>query len=92
MQISWDPKKDEEHIEKRGIGFKKVAKLLLGDHVTMPNPGYPGQVKAVGRLDNKYWTLVIELHQDDLGELIWCSNFWESTKEEKEYGRLRGLL
>ena len=92
MQISWDPKKDEEHKKKRGVGFQHVSKLLSSKYVIQTNSDYPDQIRVIGLLERKYWTLVVEHYEDDLGDLIWCSNFWESTKKEKEYAISEGIL
>ena len=84
MDLSWDPIKDEEHKEKRGVGFNYVCQILNKDHVVQVVEEYPDQERVIGELDGKFWTLVTELHEDELGTLLWCSNFWESTKKERE--------
>lgn len=92
MHLSWDPKKDEEHRRRRGLGFAEVATILQGEYAIKTHPEYPDQMRTIGKIDRTYWTLVVEYHEDDLGELIWCSNFWKSTKEEKEYAITQGVL
>ena len=92
MLVSWDEQKDDEHIEKRGVGFSYVCQLLNKKHAALVHPDHPHQLRTVGKIEGEYWTLVIEYCEDDLGEFVWCSNFWKATKEEKEYARHKGIL
>lgn len=90
--ISWDPEKDEEHVEKRGVGFAEVISLLRVRHARLTTSDYPDQIRVIGKLKGAYWTLVIEELEDDYGDLIWCSNFWKSSKQEKQYANSQGIL
>jgi len=47
--------------------------------------GYPNQSRAIGKHENKFYTLVFEEVQDELGEYIHLVTYWKSEPTEIDY-------
>jgi uncharacterized DUF497 family protein len=66
---------------KRGIGFEEAALLpsLL--------PGQPfqlaGQHRAIGWVDERLYTLIFEVREDEEGEFYHLVTLWKATREER---------
>jgi uncharacterized DUF497 family protein len=82
--ISWDEDKKALVLNKRGIDFADLEKLLYSPYVEDQKNDDPEQYRIVGKVGERYLTFIVEYEEDELGELIWVVTAWESTQEERE--------
>ena len=83
MRFHFDRRKSERlrGNPKRGIGFEEAALLpsLL--------PGQPfrlaGQHRAIGWVDERLYTLIFEVREDEEGEFYHLVTLWKATREER---------
>lgn len=84
MEYGYDPAKDAELRQRRGIGFDNVVEVFAGVHVVDMKSDDPEQYRAIGWFQGKLWTIIFEDIEDDLGALRWLVTFWPATKSERE--------
>ena len=84
MDYSYDDQKDAELKKRRGVGFEDVVSIFFKTHYWELKNDDPEQYLAIGELDGRFWSVVYEEWEDELGELVWLVTFWPSTPKEVE--------
>ncbi len=91
MEYGYDPTKDAELRQRRGVGFDEVVEVFAGVHVVTMKSDDPEQYRAIGWFQGKLWSVIFEDNDDDLGSLCWLVTFWPATKVEREvYEQTKG--
>ncbi len=84
MDYSYDDQKDAELQKRRGVGFEDVVSIFFNTHYWELKNDDPEQYLAIGERDDRFWSVVYEELEDELGELVWLVTFWPSTAKEVE--------
>lgn len=82
--ISWDEAKRQLVLQKRGVDFADLERLLHNAYIEDQKSDDPEQYRIVGRVEGRFLTFVVEYLEDELGELTWVVTGWDSTPQERE--------
>ena len=88
FKADWDDEKSRlcKEIKDRGYLIEEVARSVLKDTPAYyTHPRYPDQTRAVGRHNNRFFTLVFEETEDELGEHNHWVTYWAADKWEIDY-------
>jgi uncharacterized DUF497 family protein len=67
---------------KRGIGLLKIQEIFNNPYYEDFRSDNPEQYRAIGWVQDKLFSLVYEVRQDNEGEYYHLVTLWPSTKEE----------
>ncbi len=86
MRFSFDKKKSQllKKNPKRGIDFEEVQEIWLHPHYVDQRNDDPEQYRAIGWVNGKLYSVIFEVREDKLGEVIHLVTLWKSTKEEQK--------
>lgn len=86
MRFTYDRKKGAQLKKnaKRGIDFEEVQEIWLHPHYVDQRNDDPEQYRAVGWVRGKLYSVIYEVREDKMGEVIHLVTLWRSTKEEEQ--------
>jgi uncharacterized DUF497 family protein len=67
---------------KRGIGFEQAKEIFSRPYWLDRRSDVPEQYVAVGWVGDKLYSVIFEVREDDVGEILHLVTLWKSTKEE----------
>jgi uncharacterized DUF497 family protein len=84
MRFSFDPRKSKRlrANPRRGIGFEEARELFSRPYWLDRRSDAPEQFLAVGWVNDRLYSVILEVREDDEGELLHLVTLWRSTKEE----------
>ncbi len=84
MRFTFDPRKSNRLRvnTKRGIGFEEVQELFCQPYWTDQRSDVPEQLRAIGWVGGRLYSVIFEVRQDEQGEILHVVTLWKSTKEE----------
>ncbi len=83
MGLEWDDEKSSLCKRRRGYLLQDLAKMVFASPVgEYTHRDYPEQIRLVGMADSKFYTLVFEEIEDDLGYYKHLITYWESEEWE----------
>lgn len=69
---------------KRGIGFEEAPGIFSQPYYQDQRSDDPEQHRAIGWVQNRQFTLIFEIREDQFGEYYHLVTLWRSTREERE--------
>jgi uncharacterized DUF497 family protein len=82
VRVNWGEAKNTLLKRERGIGFEEALEIFQRNYVIQHKNDDPEQYKAIGFVNGKLVTLIVEVREDDLGEYEWFVTLWKSTLSE----------
>jgi uncharacterized DUF497 family protein len=84
MRFSFDPRKSQrlKANPRRGIGFEEAQALFSRPYWLERRSGTPEQFRAVGWVGGRIYTIILEIRNDEEGEIFHLVTLWKSTQEE----------
>jgi uncharacterized DUF497 family protein len=84
MRFSFDPRKSQRlrANPKRGIGFEEAQALFSRPYWLERGSETPEQFRAVGWVGGRIYTVILEIRNDEEGEIFHLVTLWKSTQEE----------
>jgi uncharacterized DUF497 family protein len=84
MRFSFDPRKSKRlrANPRRGIGFEEARELFSRPYWLDRRCDAPEQFLAVGWVNDRLYSVIFEVREDDEGEILHLVTLWRSTKEE----------
>jgi uncharacterized protein len=67
---------------KRGIGFEEARELFEHPYWLDQRSDVPEQYRAIGWVDDRLYSVIFEVREDEEGEILHLVTLWKSTKEE----------
>ena len=68
---------------KRGIGFEEAQELFSRPYYQDNRSDVPEQYRAIGWVDERLYTLIFEVREDEEGEFYHLVTLWRATREER---------
>jgi uncharacterized DUF497 family protein len=69
---------------QRGIGFEEAQLIFTRPYYQDQRSDIPEQYRAIGWVDDRLFSLIFEVREDEEGELYHLVTLWKATREEKE--------
>ena len=84
MRFSFDPGKSSRlrANPRRGIGFEEAQELFSKPYWLDQRSDVPEQYPAVGWVDDRLYSVIFEVREDEDGEILHLVTLWKSTKQE----------
>jgi uncharacterized DUF497 family protein len=84
MRFSFDPRKSKRlrANPRRGIGFEEAQELFSRPYWLDQRSDVPEQYVAVGWVGDRLYSIILEMREDEEGEILHLVTLWRSTKEE----------
>jgi len=84
MRFSFDLRKSRRlrANPRRGIGFEEVRELFTKPYWLDQRSDVSEQFLAVGWVDDRMYSVIFEVREDEEGEILHLVTLWKSTKEE----------
>ena len=84
MRFTFDPRKSRllRQNKRRGIGFEEAQALFLEPYHLDQRSDLPEQYRAIGWVGNRLYSVILELREDEDGEIVHLVTLWKSTSEE----------
>ena len=84
MRFSFDPRKSKRlrANPRRGIGFEEVQELFDRPYWLDQRSDVPQQFRAIGWVGDRLYSVIMEVREDDEGEVLHLVTLWRATKEE----------
>jgi uncharacterized DUF497 family protein len=84
MRFSFDPRKSRRlrANPRRGIGFEEAQELFSKPYWRDRRSDVPEQFLAVGWVNDRLYSVIFEVREDEQGEIFHLVTLWKSTKEE----------
>ncbi len=84
MRFSFDVRKSRRlrADPKRGIGFEEARELFEHPYWLDQRSDVPEQYRAIGWVDDRLYSVIFEVREDEEGEILHLVTLWKSTKEE----------
>ena len=85
MRFHFDRRKSEQlrGNPKRGIGFEEAQELFSRPYYQDNRSHVPEQHRAIGWVDERLYTLIFEVREDEEGEFYHLVTLWKATREEQ---------
>ena len=86
MRFHFDPHKSERVRANphRGIGFEEAQEIFDHPYYLDQSSDFPEQYRAVGWVEDRLFSLVFDMREDEEGEFYHLVTRWKSTREEEE--------
>jgi uncharacterized DUF497 family protein len=68
---------------KRGIGFEEAQELFSRPYYQDSRSDEPEQHRAIGWVEERLYTLIFEVREDEEGEFYHPVTLWRATPEER---------
>ena len=84
MRFSFDPRKSVRlrSNPKRGIGFEEARELFSEPYWLDRRSDVPEQYLAIGWVRGRLYSVVLEMREDEDGEILHLVTLWRSTSQE----------
>jgi uncharacterized DUF497 family protein len=82
MRFDFDPRKSQRLRKNRGIGFEEVQAIFERPYYLDQRSDLPEQYRAIGWVEERLYSMIFEVRQDDDGEYYHLVTLWKSTREE----------
>jgi uncharacterized DUF497 family protein len=84
MRFTFDPRKSERlrANPRRGIGFEEAREVFSRPYWLDQRSDVPEQYVAVGWVNDRMYSVIFEMREDEEGEVLHLVTLWRSTKEE----------
>ncbi len=84
MRFSFDVRKGRRlrANPKRGIGFEEARELFERPYWLDQRCDIPEQYRAIGWVEDRLYSGIFEVREDEEGEIWHLVTLWKSTKEE----------
>jgi uncharacterized DUF497 family protein len=84
VRFTFDPRKSKRLRKnpKRGIGFEEAQQLFEHPYWLDQRSDVPEQYLAIGRVGDRLYSVIFEIHEDEGGEIMHLVTLWRSTKGE----------
>ncbi|MGD0499946.1 MAG: BrnT family toxin [Bryobacteraceae bacterium] len=69
---------------KRGVGFEEAQAVFTRSYYQDQRSDDPEQYRAIGWVQDRLFTVIFEIGEDNLGEYCHLVTLWRSTREERE--------
>ena len=69
---------------KRGIGFEEVQEVFGRPYYQDRRSDDPEQHRVIGWVQDRLFTVIFEIREDNLGEYRHLVTLWRSTREEQK--------
>jgi uncharacterized DUF497 family protein len=85
MRFHFDRRKSERlrANPKRGIGFEESREIFSHPYYEDYRIDLPEQHRAIGWVQQRLYTLIFEVREDDQGEFYHLITLWKATREER---------
>ena len=86
MRFHFDPAKSLRLRKnpKRGIGFEEALEIFEGPYYQDRSSDDPEQVRVIGWVGRRLYTLIFKVREDDEGEFCPLVTLWKATLEERK--------
>ena len=86
MRFHFDTRKSEtlRSNPQRGIGFEEAQDIFSRPYYQDQRSDVPEQYRAIGWVDQRLYSLIFEVREDNEGELYHLVTLWKSTREEEK--------
>jgi uncharacterized DUF497 family protein len=86
MRFDFDPLKSKRlrANPKRGIGFEEAQEMFERPYYRDGICDLPEQDRVIGWVGLRLYTLILEVREDELGELYHLVTLWKATREERD--------
>ncbi len=87
MRFDVDPRKSRRLREnkRRGIGFEEAREIFARPYYLDRRSGVPEQYRAIGWVGPRLYSLVIEIRENEEGEIYHLVTLWKSTRKKEEH-------
>jgi len=84
MHFSFDPLKSRRlrANPRRGIGFEEAIELFSQPYWLEKRSDVPEQYRSIGWVRGRLYTVILEIRNDEEGEIFHLVTLWKSTQEE----------
>jgi uncharacterized DUF497 family protein len=84
MRFSYDLRKSERLRANphRKIGFEDAQEVFSRPYRLDRRSDVPEQYRAIGWVDDRLYSVIFEVREDEHGEIFHLVTLWRSTKEE----------
>jgi uncharacterized protein len=69
---------------KRGIGFEDAQEIFSNPYYLDHRSDLPEQYRAIGWVEDRLYTLIFEMREDQEGEYFHLVTLWKATQQERE--------
>jgi uncharacterized DUF497 family protein len=69
---------------KRGIGFEEAQEVFAHPYYLDQRSDLPEQYRAIGWVQERLYSVIFEMREDEEGEYYHLVTLWKATTEEKE--------
>jgi uncharacterized DUF497 family protein len=86
MRFDFDPRKSQRlrANPRRGIGFEEAQAIFARPYFLDQRSDVPEQYCAIGWVEERLFSVVFEIREDEEGEFYHLVTLWKSTSEEEE--------
>jgi uncharacterized DUF497 family protein len=86
VRFDFDPRKSQRLREnpRRGIGFEEAEEIFTRPYYLDQRSDSPEQYRAIGWVDDRLYSLIFEVRENDEGEYYHLVTLWRSTREEQK--------
>lgn len=84
MRFSFDLRKSKRlrANSRRGIGFEEAQEVFSQPYWLDQRCDVPEQYLAIGWVGDRLYSVIFEVREDEVGEILHLVTLWRSTKEE----------
>ena len=69
---------------KRGVGFEEGQEVFSHPYYLDRRSDLPEQYRAIGWVDERLYTVIFEVREDEEGEYYHLVTLWKATKQEQQ--------
>jgi uncharacterized DUF497 family protein len=86
MRFDFDPRKSQRlrANPRRGIGFEEAQAIFARPYFLDQRSDVPEQYCAIGWVEERLFSVVFEIREDEEGEFYHLVTLWKSTSEEEQ--------
>ena len=86
MRFHFDLRKSERlrANSKRGIGFEEAQQVFSRPYYLDQRSDLPEQYRAIGWVDERLYSVIFEIREDEDGEYYHLVTLWRSTRGEEQ--------
>ena len=86
MRFDFEPRKSQRlrANPRRGIGFEEAQAIFARPYFLDQRSDVPEQYCAIGWVEERLFSVVFEIREDEEGEFYHLVTLWKSTSEEEE--------
>ena len=69
---------------KRGIGFEEAQEIFSRPYYLDQRSDLPEQYRAIGWVDERLYSVIFEIREDEEGEYYHLVTLWRATRQEEQ--------